>query len=286
MELRRLIINADGLGFTPGVNKGIREVVEFGLVKSTSALANFDATEEISSFVQSFPHVSVGIHLNLSVGRPISEPGRIRTLVNPATGEFWGDKLPYMLMTGRISFTEMVTELDAQVRRLLDLGVEITHVDGHQNKHLYPPFFLATMRVAEKYGIKRIRSHRRFLTGSVGLRFRYYLGHPQRIVTHIAGRVLTDYAHLRGMRMADRLVSPGYADTSRKYLLDSWMKLVRELPKGTSEIYCHPAYPDDLLRQFATYVEPRRDEVDVLTSEDLKRTIQDAGIELISFRDL
>jgi predicted glycoside hydrolase/deacetylase ChbG (UPF0249 family) len=206
--------------------------------------------------------------------------------VNPATGEFWGDRLPRMLMTGRISFSEMVIELDAQVQRLLALDVDITHIDGHQNKHLFPPFFFAAMKVAEKHGIRRMRTPRRYLSGSFDQVLRYYLVHPQRVMTHLAGRILNNYAHLRGFRTTQRLISPGYSDSSRKYLLDSWLGLIRGLPRGTSEIYCHPAYPDDTLRRFATYVEPRRNEVEVLTSKDLEETIRDADIQLISFYEL
>lgn len=284
--MRRLIINADGLGFTPGVTAGIRETVKFGIVKSASAVPNFEAASEIGGFAQEFPQVSIGIHLNLSVGRPVTDPIRVRSLVNPETGEFWGNDLPIRLMTGRVRYDEMVTELGAQVRRLQDMGVVLTHIDGHQNKHLYPPFFSAALHVAQKVGIRCIRSHRRFLTGSLVKRIGYYSRHPQRVVTHLSGWILTGYAGRKGLYSADRLISPGYADTSRKFLLQSWMDLIHTLPTGTSEIYCHPAYPDDQLRQYASYVEPRRAEVEILTSEELKAAFQAAGVELISFYDL
>jgi len=53
--------------------------------------------------------------------------------------------------------------MGAQIQRMIDLGVQPTHWDGHQNKHLYPPFFFAAMRVAKKRGILRLRTHRRYL---------------------------------------------------------------------------------------------------------------------------
>ncbi|NPV70685.1 MAG: ChbG/HpnK family deacetylase [Firmicutes bacterium] len=284
--MRRLIINADGLGFSPGVNRGIRETAAFGLVKSTSALVNFEAAEEIPQFARDFPMVSIGIHLNLTVGRPVAEPSRVRSLIDPQSGEFYGNRLPFLLMSGRVKWNEICLELESQVKKMIDFGIQITHVDGHQNKHLYPPLFFAVLETAKKYGIKRIRSHRRFLTGSPRQKLNYYVAHPQRLATHMAGRVLTDYARVKGLRCADRLISPGYADSSRKYLLSSWMELAKILPSGTSEIYCHPAYPDDILRRYATYVEERRIEVEVLTSEELRASFAMANIEIISFYDL
>lgn len=283
---KRLIINADGLGFTPGVDKGIWETARFGLVKSTSAVPNFDSPKDIGRFAAEFPNVSIGIHFNLSVGMPISPIGRIPSLVNPETGRFWGSELPRRLMTGKIEFDHMRTELNAQVHRLLDLGVSITHFDGHQNKHLYPPFFAVATEVAKEHKIARMRCPHRLLTGTPLEKTLYYLRNPQRVLTHSAGAVLAHRAKSNGIAMADRLISPGYADSSHKSHLDSWFQIAQTLPEGVNEIYCHPGYPDQALRKYASYVEPRLTEVKVLTSNELKAMFEAYHIKLISFKDL
>jgi len=136
---RRLIVNADGFGFTEGVNRGILETFACGVVQSTSVLANFPPIEELPELHRRFPEVSVGVHLNLSVGRPVLDASQIPTLVG-SDGRFRPD-LVRALLRGRIRSAEMKAELTAQIRRILDLGVSPTHIDGHQNKHLYPPFF-------------------------------------------------------------------------------------------------------------------------------------------------
>lgn len=283
---KRLILNADGLGFTPGVNKGIWETARFGLVTSTSAVPNFESSEDIAGFAEEFPHVSIGIHFNLSVGTPVAPIGKVFSLVNPENGEFWGNELPRRLMTGKIRFEHMLIELSAQVQRLLDQGVTITHFDGHQNKHLYPPFFAAAVKVAREHRIFRIRCPRRLLTGTRAQRSFYYLRNPQRLITHSADAVLAYYAKTNRIRMADRLITPGYADGTHKSYLDSWIEVARTLPNGVNEIYCHPGYPDKMLRKYASYVEPRLAEVKVLTSEELKAAFENFGIELISFNHI
>jgi predicted glycoside hydrolase/deacetylase ChbG (UPF0249 family) len=58
------------------------------------------------------------------------------------------------------------------------------------------------------------------------------------------------------------------------------------LPQGTSEIYCHPAYVDDVLKQHATYVYEREEEVKILTSDEVKDAARKYNVELISFREL
>lgn len=283
---KKLIINADGLGFTPGVDKGIWETARFGLVKSTSAVPNFDSPENIGRFAREFPNVSIGVHFNLSVGIPVSPIGKIPSLVNPKNGRFWGRELPKRLMMGKIEFDHMHTELNAQVQKLLDLGASITHFDGHQNKHLYPPFFVAAIEVAKEHRISRMRCPRRLLTGTLAEKTLYYLRNPQRIFTHSAGAILAHRAKSNGIVMADRLISPGYADGSHKSFLDSWLQIALALPDGVNEIYCHPGYPDEALRKYASYVEPRLAEIKVLTSHELKAVFEDRRIRLISFNDL
>ena len=86
--------------------------------------------------------------------------------------------------------------------------------------------------------------------------------------------------------MADRLISPAYLDESQKYNLGTWLGIFRHLPEGTSEIYCHPGYVDDTLRKYATYVEQREQEREILLSEEFKTGLSISNIELISFHQL
>jgi chitin disaccharide deacetylase len=288
---RRLIVNADGFGFTPGVNRGIEEAVEQGVVYSTSCVVNFPAIEELSAFVARWPHVSAGIHFNLSVGSPLSDSSRVRTLVD-SDGMLLGDRLPRRLLSGAVDREDIRRELRAQVNRMVGLGVPPSHWDGHQNKHLYSPFFQEALGVASACGVRRMRTPRRFVVPAqdaaprpVALA-RYYARHPRRVATHAFGRALGVLARRRGMRMADRLVSPVHEGATGKWLLDTWLRIVEQLPSGVSEIYCHPGYVDDTLRRHARYVEERELEIQVLTSPELNEKIGSEHVQLASFRDL
>jgi chitin disaccharide deacetylase len=289
---RRLIVNADGFGFAPGLNRGIEETVADGIVRSTSCVANFSDIEELPAFVSRCPHVSVGVHFNLSVGRPLTDPARVATLVDPE-GNFWGDRLPRRLLSRAVSREHVRRELRAQSQRMVNLGVTPSHWDGHQNNHLYPPFFQEALAVAREFGIRLMRTPRRYLVppqrdGTPRPRqlARYYLTHPRRAITHTYGHSLSRLARRRGMRMADRLISPAYLGSNEKWALDTWLHIIDALPPGTSEIYCHPGYVDDALRARATYVDERQMEVAVLTAAELVAKISSSGVELASFRDL
>lgn len=287
---KSLIVNADGFGFTPGVNRGIRETIENGIVTSTSCVVNFGHLAGIRELKRDYPAVSIGVHFNLSVGRPVSAPSQVETLVDE-DGQFLRSRFVRQLLLGRIRTEHLYKELSMQVKALLDCGVTPTHWDGHQNKHLFPPFFSVAMKVAKAYGVERMRCHRRSLQVRPHRRrlvaiAGYYANHPARIGTHIGGRVAMVWARSRGFRMADRLVTPGYADDGYKSDLATWMDIVATLGQGVNEIYCHPGYPDDELRANATYVEERAAEVRVLTSTRLKSEIERSRVRLISFQQL
>jgi predicted glycoside hydrolase/deacetylase ChbG (UPF0249 family) len=89
-----------------------------------------------------------------------------------------------------------------------------------------------------------------------------------------------------GLKLADRLVTVGYAGVGNKARRENWIAVFRNLPQGTSEIYCHPAHPDEVLAKWASYVQPRAEELRVLSDPGLRSTAVGLGVELISFADL
>lgn len=288
--MKRLIVNADGFGFTFGINKGIFESVTDGIVTSTSCVVNFPAIEDVGKLAREFKPLSIGIHFNLSVGSPVCKPKEIPSLVDE-TGEFHGARFSSLLMKGKIVEEEMVKELRAQARILKSNGVEISHWDGHQNKHLYPPFFRSGMSIAKEFGIKAIRTHRRYLFSSESknrtrVLVKYYISHPKQIATHIYARRNTRMAERNGFKAADRLITPAYLDRSKKSNLETWISIMKRLPEGTNEIYCHPGYPDDTLRKYAVYVDERLEEVAIMKSAEVKEAARENGVTLISFWEL
>jgi len=288
--VKRLIVNADGFGFTFGINKGIFESLTNGIVTSTSCVVNFPAIEEVGRLAREFRPISIGIHFNLSVGSPVCKPKEIPSLVDEK-GQFHGIRFSSLLMKGKIAEEDMLKELRAQARILKSYGVEISHWDGHQNKHLYPPFFRSGMSVAKEFGIKAIRTHRRYLFSSesknrTGALVKYYISHPKQIATHIYARRNTKMAEKSGFKAADRLITPAYLDRSKKSNLETWISIMARLPEGTNEIYCHPGYPDDTLRKYAIYVDERLEEIAIMKSTKVKEAALENGVTLISFWEL
>jgi predicted glycoside hydrolase/deacetylase ChbG (UPF0249 family) len=90
-------------------------------------------------------------------------------------------------------------------------------------------------------------------------------------------------ARKAGMQMADDLITVGYAGVGNKGHLKTWLCVLRNLPSGTHEIYCHPAYPDETLRRWSYYQDDRAMELNVLRGERLRQEAKKLGVEIISF---
>ena len=63
--MKRLIVNADDLGYTPGANRGIVEAHERGIVTSTSMMVDRPGAEEGAEIARATPSLSVGLHAEL-----------------------------------------------------------------------------------------------------------------------------------------------------------------------------------------------------------------------------
>src|SRR5438105_6114679 len=85
---RRLVVNADDFGLSPGVNDGILEAHAAGVVSSVSVLVNAPGWEDaVAALRGGGAALGAGLHLNLTAGEPVSGG---RTLVHPRTGRVHG----------------------------------------------------------------------------------------------------------------------------------------------------------------------------------------------------
>src|SRR5262252_5456180 len=115
--MRNLIVNADDLGWTAGVNRGIAEAHRHGIVTSTSLLANGAAFAD-----------------------------GVRT-----AGELPG------LTTKSLDVKEVEKEWAAQIEKVRAAGIRPTHLDGHKHVHMLPGLFGVALRLAKRHGIEAIR---------------------------------------------------------------------------------------------------------------------------------
>ncbi|HKM65564.1 MAG TPA: ChbG/HpnK family deacetylase [Candidatus Acidoferrum sp.] len=287
--MKNLIVNADDLGWTEGVNRGIAEAHRRGLVTSTSLLANGRAFEAGVAVSRENPDLGVGVHLNLSNGAPTAAAVEVSGLLNKA-GELEGGPENLLLrLAGRnLPLEEVEREWDAQIAKIRSAGISPTHLDGHKHVHMLPGLFEVALRLAKKHGIGAIRiSHE-----NSRLRATLSSGGEQKI-----GVVLRQGVQARGLKllakdareMAERayIASADYfcgiAQTGA-LTREGVEALLEALPEGTTELMCHPGYADGELRESATRLqESRQTELAILTDTTVRKLVATKGIRLINY---
>jgi hopanoid biosynthesis associated protein HpnK len=285
---RNLIVNADDLGWTAGVNRGIAEAHRDGIVTSASLLANGQAFAEGVALARDAGGLGLGVHLNLNDGPPVAPRESVPSLVNNA-GEFEGgpDGLLLKIATRGLSLREVEVEWNAQIAKVRDAGIEPTHLDGHKHVHMLPGLFEIALRLAKRHGIGAIRvSHeasslRSALSTGERLAAVVLKQGVQARGLKLLARDAREQAERAGISSADYFC--GIAQTG-ELTKEGVARLLRNLPEGTTELMCHPGYADDALRKTATRLQAsRQKEVEILTDTEIRNLVASQGIRLIDY---
>jgi len=287
--VRNLIVNADDLGWTAGVNRGIAEAHRNGIVTSASLLANGAAFAGGVELARQNPRLSVGVHLNLSDGAPVAGREAVPSLVNEA-GEFAGGPEGLLLkiaMRGLMA-GEVEREWETQIRKVRDAGVAVTHLDGHKHVHMLPGLFEIALRLAKQYGIGAIRvSHeasglRTALSSGTELRPSVVLKQGvQARGLKLLARDAREKVDRAGISTADYFC--GIAQTG-ELTKEGVARMLRNLPEGTTELMCHPGYVDEELRSTSTRLQGSREkEVAILIDPEIRNLVASQGIRLIDY---
>jgi chitin disaccharide deacetylase len=288
--MKNLIVNADDLAWTEGVNRGILDAHRNGIVTSTSLLANGIAFDDaIKSAAKSAPSLGIGVHLNLSDGPPTAPRELVTSILND-DGEFLGgpETLLLKIATSSINLYEVEDEWSAQIEKIREAGIEPTHLDGHKHVHMLPGFFGIAVRLAKRNNIGAIRvSHeasslRAALAADDELfdATVFKQGVQARGLKLLARDAREQAQHL-GIGTADYFC--GIAQTG-EMTKEGVIKLLGNLPDGTTEFMCHPGYVDEALQKSPTRLqESRATELAILTDPDVRNLVASQGIRLIDY---
>jgi chitin disaccharide deacetylase len=287
--MKRLIVNADDFGFTRGVNEGIIQGFREGVITSTTLMANGNAFDDAVAQAQANPKLRIGCHLVLVGGKGVAQKQQI-----PSLADFEGN-LPATLgllmkriLRGSVSEGDLVTELRAQVAKIVACGIQPTHFDSHKHTHAHPRVLRACIRVAKEFGIHRLRKP----FEDFGTLFRSATGDGWRSWKQ------------RATAMASHAMAPSFRKAVRKYKMDTpehfrgiaatgrlntrtILAMIEGMPEGTSELMCHPGHCDSDLERSPTRLKMHRErELEAVTSPEVREAIKRHGIQLIDFRGM
>lgn len=158
--MARLIVNADDFGLTGGVNRAIAELNAAGVLTSATLMANAAATDEAVAIALRTPGLGVGCHVVLVDGEPVLPATELPTLVDQSTERFYPmlGKFLSRVLSGRIAAREMEAEARAQMMRLKEHGIELTHFDTHKHTHMFREVLEPVLNAAKSCGVGAVRN--------------------------------------------------------------------------------------------------------------------------------
>ncbi len=272
---RLLVVNADDFGLTPGVCRAILRAHRDGIVSSTTALAVGPAFAAHAGALTD-SGLPTGAHL-AAVGEdpPVLSAAEVPTLVDDR-GRFpltW-KQFVARAVRGRVDPDDLRREFTAQFDVLESAGVQVTHVDAHQNLHLWPSVAGVVLELATARGVRAMRLTRtsswnatsggvRALSARLARRAR-----AAGVAVPAASTGLDEAGHLTEARLVDAVAWLGRTGAA------------------TAELACHPGefHDPDRVRYEWGYWWP--DELEALCSPAARDAVARAGFTLTSFRGI
>ena len=240
----KLIINADDFGLSEGITYGIYDAVKRGVVTSTTMMVNMRASALAGEIVKRDDSLSVGLHLNLSFGKPLTDCFSL-------TCEGMFVKPKNCDIHDQFTDEDLDKELDAQYKKFCELtGKKPTHIDSHLYMHqIYDNVRLAVLRLADKYRIP-VREY--------GTSFFKAIGY-------------------------DGCFTVKEAENERD-LEKKFYKIVEGHLQSDEilEVLAHPGFIDDYALNCSSYNLQRTIEHKALTGSNIKKFLSDNNIELIT----
>jgi hopanoid biosynthesis associated protein HpnK len=289
---RQLIVTADDLGLTRRVNEAIAEAHQHGIVTTASLMANGRAFDSAVRILEDNPGLDAGLHLNLTEGLPVRAREQIPSLAN-SSGFLYHHPIELMtaLFRRRVSLADLEKEIRAQLQKVLEAGVRVSHIDGHKHVHVVPGVFGLVCGIIPDYGIKALRSTIERTPRLHSLLARNAGSSLQILKQYFFGKALSGAFVLARSGDGRRALSTPrrfYGITQTGFLdMRIFVDIVDRLPNGVSEVMCHPGYVDEDLKRTPTRLYFQRErELELLTRRELRDLLERAGVTLASYRDL
>jgi chitin disaccharide deacetylase len=251
--VKRLIVNADDFGRTPGVNAGILDAHAAGMVTSATAMVlETSAARGIRQAAERAPRLSLGLHFVVTGGGVPAAAGRdVRVLAPNGTFCRTFGELP-----SQIPPEQVRAELLAQIEIFQVLARKApTHLDSHHHAARHPAIAPVFAAVARERSL------------------------PARAADDESRRMLG----AAGVRTPDRFFGEFYGEGATFEGLEA---ILREVPEGVSELMCHPARVDEALESGSSYAEEREWEREILCDPKTARLAASLGVSLVGFEAL
>lgn len=246
--MKRVIFNADDLGLTKGTNRGIEESVKKGVVRSTTVMVNMPYALEGISSIKKLGIDSIGIHLNLTCGKPTLPIEEVESLVD-GNGNFFRRRDQ---LFPNMKLEQVKKELENQIQIALNWGLKPSHLDSHHHIHMYEGIREIIMELALKYDCA----------------LRYCNEDTRKLIVD------------RGIKTTDFFTMEFYGE---KVDLLTIKNILQDSKGETIEFMTHPSADDKELYELSSYNSDRLKELKILTMPELQYWLKNNRFEIIGY---
>lgn len=249
--MKKLLIRADDLGFSEGINYGIAKTVKEGIIRSVGLMTNMLASEHGYGLISGC-EVCLGQHTNICVGRPLTDPALIPSITGP-DGEFRPSTEYRRARKDFVVLDEVVLEIEAQYQRFVEItGRQPEYFEGHAVASA--SFFRGLEIVAERHGLPYLP-----------------FGGENAAIPFKNSKL---YMYMDSMK-------PDYEPFAS---LKNCVEHAHE--DGVEMFVCHPGYLDAYVLKKSSLTLPRAMEVEMACAETTKRYLRENGIEIVTYSEL
>lgn len=266
---RLLIINCDDVGMCHSANLAVIDGMGTGLITSGTIMTPCPWFNEIADYARTHPEKDFGVHLTHTAEwkfyrwGPVAPHELVKGLCDPE-GFLWRSvEEVYAHATPE----EALIEGRAQIKKAIDAGIPVTHIDSHMGTMQYKPEYLkAYIQLATEFNLPLRMAAQSTMEG---------FGFPDlRRQFKENGLVFTDYF------IYDELNN--YKDAK-----SFWTNIIKNLKPGVTELFIHASKESDELKAITNSWETRVKEANLFTSDpDMRKLIKDEKIILIGYRPL
>ena len=263
----RLVVNAEGFGMSAEADARAIDGHRRGIVTSVAVVGNAGDLLGTVATLRAAPELGVGLSLALTAGAPVADVGRVPSLVGPDLRlRPSGAEFALAWAKGAIAPLDVERELEAQIARAREAGLDLDHLSTSRNLGFLPGVGTIVEKLAQRFGIGGVRS-------SVEPPNLAWVASPRR---GLQTAVLSGMAWLTRRRMGTLRHGPstwGYVESDR---LDEVriLEIIGRLGPGAHELLCHPGGPGGA------------GELAALASDKIRTAIGERGIVLSRWRDL
>ena len=279
--MKQIIINSDDFGRHELINLAVDKAFNEGFLKSATIMAGGKAFDDAVEVAKKNPALGVGIHFTLANGFPVLPPEKIPTLVTD-DGIFYENYVVFLkkYLQGKVSRDEIRLELSAQLEKVQNAGINLTHFDSHQHLHHIPGIIEIALDLAKSAKIPAMRvSNTKIFDGeleSIG----QFVG---RVGLGSLAKYAEHKAHKKNFKTPEHFSGIVAGESVSEKFLEN---LIENLEEGTTEVMLHPGTDNKILCDYCEWEHDFEEELNAVTSPKILKLLEEKNISAVNFKNL